>query len=160
MIAAATGKTKMLIHDTREIAFDAGALVSVLSQSPQLARSLRIPAIPPEQASFNPDTCNVRLDYGPHGQPVMVGHREMAALLIAYCLRARIRIPRNYKREVRIEATRAVLVFSDRVTPSPRILPEREAPPPHSVSWLDRPARRVEKRDPGGVSAPGSLVRA
>jgi hypothetical protein len=133
------------IRDRREITFDAAAITDVLACSPGAAVSLGLPQGRPTRVRFDPQAGQVALLYGGDaGREIVVQSGPLGALLISYCLRARIRIPRDPRRDVRIGRDAVVLgfiqIFAD--TPSPGT-PERPdaSDPPRALSWRDMPDR-------------------
>jgi hypothetical protein len=80
---------------------------------------------------------------------------QLGALLIAYCMRAGIKVPRRGSRAIRVEKHAAVLVFSmDHEVPSAKLARERTEELPRSISWMAKPQVSVlvsSKR-----SSPGS----
>jgi hypothetical protein len=135
------------IIDRREILFDADALMAVLACSGQMAGSIGLPSVAPKEIHFDPDEGQVTLIYGAgHAAPVESG--PLSALLIAYCLRAKIKVPRQVARSMRIEQRAVVLVFSATyLVPSENLTSERPEQPPRSMSWMEpRPINQRRQR--------------
>lgn len=129
--------------------FDAPALAVVIACSWQMAQTIGLPAMPPEGTRFEPQAGKITLLYGVHGQPVSVQHGPLSALLIAYCMRAGIRIPRKLERSLRVDRGSVALVFEENHSVPPiRLAPERPgvAEPSRSMSWLE-PAPRDRRHN-------------
>ena len=128
----------MTIIDRREILFDADALTAVLACSGQMAGSIGLPSAAPREIHFDPQEGQVTLIYGLAGHAVPVESAPLSALLIAYCLRAKIKVPRQVARGMRIEPRAVVLVFSATYpVPAENLTSERPEQPPRSMSWME-----------------------
>jgi hypothetical protein len=126
------------IIDRREILFDADALTAVLACSGQMAGSIGLPSVAPKTIHFDPEEGRVTLIYGLAGHAVPVESGPLGALLIAYCLRAKIKVPRQFARSMRIEPQAVVMVFSATyLVPSEHLTAERPEQPPRSMSWME-----------------------
>lgn len=124
----------MPIIDRREIAFDAAAMVAVVENSQRTAWPLGLPDSVLRDVRFDPKTGQVALLYDAWEQPIALHSGALGALLVSYCLRAGIRIPRNLKRSMRIDQDAVVLIFSTSYPVSPTAVAPREvrpAPPPN-----------------------------
>lgn len=123
----------MPIIDSRELRFDAAAFVIVLAHSRRMADAIGLPSILPGEVHFDPKAGSVQLDYaslaprpGGHGSRISLPIGPLGALLIAYCLRAKIRIPRDAERSIRVDRDAVVLVFGwTHTVPAPFLGPER-----------------------------------
>jgi hypothetical protein len=137
------------IIDRREIVFDAATLLAVLACSGQMVEAIGLPSAPPKSVHFDPKANNIVLLYGATGVSVPVESGPLGALLIAYCMRAGIKVPRHGSRAMRVEQHAIVLVFSTiHQVPSARLAPERTEEMPRSMSWMDarRPSAGVNSR--------------
>jgi hypothetical protein len=116
------------IHDRRELSFDAAAIVAIVACSPGMARAIGMPQGRPDGARFDPRSGEAIVVYGAGAKSVRCQPEPLGALLIGYCLRTGIRVPRRLERSVRITADAAVLVFNVKYqVPPPRIAPEGRA---------------------------------
>jgi hypothetical protein len=140
------------ISDCREIAFDAAATVAAVACSRRMMRAIGLPAAAPEDVRFDPAEAKVTLLYGinPEAFPdyaipfqaVIIQAGPLSALLISYCMRTGIRIPRHLGRSLRVDRDAVVLVFSQsHPVPPVSITPERtgEEDVGRSKSWLNMP---------------------
>jgi hypothetical protein len=101
----------MTITDMRVIEFDEKALIAVIAGSSRRAEGIGLPALRPSRIGFSPDDHRIRVEY--QTRPVIsVPAERFGALLVAYCVRARIPIPRGANKELRIEANSVSLVFN------------------------------------------------
>lgn len=129
----------MPVSDRREIRFDAAAMSAVLVCSPRMMQAAGLPRHGPKEARFEPSTGAVILTYGDRKQTMVLQTTALGALLIGYCMRAGIRIPRRLSRSVRVDRDAVVLVLSTHYPNlPPTLLPERteDANLPGSRSWL------------------------
>ena len=128
----------MTIIDRREILFDADALMAVLACSGQMAGRIGLPPVAPEAIHFDPKEGRISLVYGLSDYAVPIESTPLGAMLIAYCLRANIKIPRQVARSMRVEPHAVVLVFSaTHLVPSASLTPERPEQPPRPTSWME-----------------------
>ncbi len=126
----------MPISDRRELAFDAAAIAAIVASSQHAAQSLGLPRGPPRSVRFAPLSGQVALFYGANAEAVPIASGALGALLVAYCLRSRIRIPRLLDRSVRVDQEAAVLIFSTDYPIAPATAPEQ-------ATALSRPLARV-----------------
>jgi hypothetical protein len=98
----------MPIVDQRRIAFDVGALRDILDYLPQAARNVGLPGNDPTAIVIDGSTKAFRFAFGDH--VVTLGTEKLAALLIAYCIRAGISIPRQMQRSVNFSQETIMLV--------------------------------------------------
>jgi len=103
----------MLVVDRREIEFDADSLVYYLSILPREAERLGLPAMPPGAIRFDPAKGSVAAIYGKAEQArcVPIPAESLSAMLISYCMRTRIPLPRVADKIIRVAADRVVLSF-------------------------------------------------
>jgi hypothetical protein len=124
----------MAIIDERRIAFDCGALKEVLGVSRQAARKLGLPDSPLSKVVLNSMTGSATLHFA--GALVTVEREKLGALLISYCLRSGIRIPRAGQRSVCVEDTSVILIFQENYMTIP--VPKSALPDParpRSMGW-------------------------
>nr|WP_294525849.1 hypothetical protein [uncultured Rhodopila sp.] len=119
----------MPIVDQRRIAFDVGALRDILDYLPQAARSVGLPGNDPTAIVIDGSGKAVRFAFGDH--VVTLGAEKLAALLIAYCIRAGISIPRQMQRSVNFSQETIMLVFLTEylAAPFPTFSPKQSGPP-------------------------------
>lgn len=101
------------LSDRRELEFDADALVAVISTSSRAAQAFGLPGLQPTGVRFFPSDGRIDVMYGT-GQTqksVPLGAEPLGALLVSYCIRVRIPMPRNADKGIRIEADAAILAF-------------------------------------------------
>ena len=119
----------MPIMDQRRIAFDVGALKDILDYLPQAAKNVGLPGNAPTAIVVDASAKAVRFVFEDH--IVCLGAEKLAALLIAYCIRAGIRIPRQPQRSVSFNQETITLVFLTEYPAAP--LPTFQQP--KQVSW-------------------------
>jgi hypothetical protein len=102
-----------MLTDKRRIEFDADALVAAIASSPRAAESLGLPRSAPYGASFRPVEHEVEFLYGTEQAPraFRLKAEAVGAFLVSYCIRARMPVPRNADKAVRIEANAAILTL-------------------------------------------------
>ena len=103
----------MLVVDRREIEFDAEALNYYLSVSHSEAATLGLPASAAAEIHFDAKDGNVEFCYlRPGGAETFhIAAEQLGELLITYCLRTRIPLPRVADKIIRVEPNRIVLTF-------------------------------------------------
>jgi hypothetical protein len=103
----------MALTDRRELEFDAEALLLAVSVSSRAAQAFGLPALLPTGVRLYPHEGQVDFLYGaaPAGQAVRLAAEPLGAILVSYCIRARIPMPRNADKGIRIEADAVVLSF-------------------------------------------------
>lgn len=133
--------------DKREIQFNGDALVYCLSASPRAAEGFGLPPIPPAGVRFFPADRMIDALYGRNDTlwAARIPAESLGALLISYCIRARIPMPRVAEKRVRVEADRIILEFLTRFSrvPAPEN-PEsssRAAQAVKSLKWVEPPSQ-------------------
>jgi hypothetical protein len=143
------------IVDRRKIVFDAATIMAVLACSEQMGEAIGLPSGLPKSVHFDPAASKVVLLYSSTGVSVPLETGQLGALLIGYCMRAGIKVPRHGSRAIRVEKHAAVLVFSaDHEVPSARLARERTEELPRSMSWMAKP--RAAALVSSKRSSPGS----
>ena len=99
----------MAIVDQRQLTFDTVSIMQIIDFSPDAALSIGFPNNRPTKVVLNPSDHSVTFEFA--GTVVKIQSEILAALLISYCIRSRIKVPRNAQRSIRIEPTAAILVF-------------------------------------------------
>jgi hypothetical protein len=110
----------MGIIDRREIAFDARALLSVVAGCGERARAIGLPPLKPTGVGFDPNGNLITFSYG-RNPAVQVSADRLGALLVSYCIRARIPLPRLPDKEVRVTADAVVIVIRTQYSGTPSI---------------------------------------
>jgi hypothetical protein len=110
-----------MLTDRRRIEFDADALVAAIAASPRAAESLGLPRPAPYGACFYPEEREVEFLYGTLRAPraIRLKAEVVGAFLVSYCVRARLPMPRNADKAVRIEANSVVLTLRTQI---PRVM--------------------------------------
>lgn len=123
----------MAIIDRREIEFDRESVRHVLEWAPQAAQAFGLPPLTPDAVRCKPTDGVIEVTFGKAtATRVFVLRAEaLGAILIAYCNRAGMPIPRQADKAVRIEREHVVVEFTLRMA----IAPAPEAP--------ERPITRV-----------------
>ena len=111
----------MAVMDRREIEFDAAALLHVVASSLRSAQSFGLPGLQPTSIRFYPGEGHIDVIYGSGQtqQAVRLAAEPLGALLVSYCIRARIPMPRKADKGIRIGAGVAVLAFTTRYAELP-----------------------------------------
>jgi hypothetical protein len=107
------------IVDRRELEFDSRALVSILGTSPDRAQAIGLPPQKPTGVEFDPRGGRVVFSYDERTVQVSAGH--LGALLVSYCIRARIPLPRLPAKEISITASAVVIVFQTLFLDAPAV---------------------------------------
>jgi hypothetical protein len=119
----------MSISDRREIAFNTVAMTAVVTCSQKAMQTIGLGDGIPTGVRFDPEAGKVIVLYAAEqSAPIRPG--ALGALLISYCLRAGIRVPRHGGRSIRVDRDAVVLVFTVDYPLSPSVLaPERVRSP-------------------------------
>jgi hypothetical protein len=109
------------IIDRREIDFDLQAVRLALEWSPRSAQAFGLPPLTPQVIRCHPTDGTIEVTYGELTSMRVFALRAEAlgAILIAYCNRAGMPVPRNADKAVRIEHEHVVIVFTLRVANAP-----------------------------------------
>jgi hypothetical protein len=101
------------LTDRRELEFDAEALVAVIGISLRAAQTFGLPGIPPTGVRFSPPDGRLDVLYGTGEtqKAVPIAAEPLGALLVSYCIRVRIPMPKKADKGVRIEANAVILAF-------------------------------------------------
>ena len=101
------------IIERRELRFSPAALQAMIGWSLGAGSSQRLPPSPPDGIRLVPGESRIDLAYGqgPGARLIPLPVEQLATLLIAYCIRALIPLPRVARKEVRIGARYVALVF-------------------------------------------------
>src|SRR5215472_8567572 len=109
------------IIDRREIDFDLQAVRLALEWSPRSAQAFGLPPLTPQAIRCRPADGTIEVTYGELTSTRVFALRAEAlgALLIAYCNRAGMPVPRIADKGVRIEREHVIVVFTLRVSKAP-----------------------------------------
>jgi hypothetical protein len=101
------------IIERRELRFSAGALRRIIGGLLDTAPSRGLPSAPPVAVTLLPAENRVDVVYGQAeaARPIPLQADALGALLIAYCIRARIPLRRVARKEVRVGALYVALTF-------------------------------------------------
>ena len=126
----------MRIIDRREIEFDAKSVVRAIAVSSKAAQGFGLPGMAPAGVRFHPKEGKIDVLYGSSQalRAVSIPAEALGALLVSYCIRARIPMPRKSDKGVRVESNSIILAF--RTTYD-------EAPTPAIAESAMRPAESV-----------------
>ena len=111
----------MAITDRREIEFDQQAVKQVLTCSPRSAQAFGLPPLTPQSVRCRPADGTIEVAYGELVSTRVFALRAEAlgAILIAYCNRAGMPMPRAADKAVRIEREHVVVVLTLRLATLP-----------------------------------------
>ena len=116
----------MPIIDERRVSFDLGALKDVIMLSQFAAMSIGLPNNLPSGIGLDASAYTVNFDFA--GNLIMVTADKVGALLISYCIRSGIRVPRQTKRTVIVEERAITLVFREDYLMTPAAKPDQPQP--------------------------------
>ena len=108
----------MGIIDRRELEFDARALVSVVAGSGDRAQAIGLPPLKPSAVAFDAQGNRITFRYADH-DAVEVTAAHLGALLMSYCIRAHIPLPRLPDKQVRVTPDAVVIVFRTNYSDAP-----------------------------------------
>jgi hypothetical protein len=116
----------MALGERREIDFDMHAVRSVLEWSPRAAQAFGLPPLTPSAVRGNPAENAIEVIYGdlPAQRVFMLRVEALGAILISYCNRARIPMPRQAEKRLRVERDRVTVVLTRKTELTAPGLPE------------------------------------
>ena len=116
----------MAIAERREIDFDMQSVRSVLEWSPRAAQAFGLPPLTPAAVRGNPAENAIEVIYGdPSSQRVfMLRVEALGAILISYCNRARIPMPRLAEKRLRVDRDQVTVVLTRQAALTAPALPE------------------------------------
>lgn len=111
----------MAIIDRREIEFDQQAVRLALEWSPRAAQAFGLPPLTPHTVRCRPADGGIEVTYGEltSMRVFMLRAEALGAILISYCNRAGMPMPRKADKAVRIEREHVVVVFTLRMRAAP-----------------------------------------
>jgi hypothetical protein len=146
-VGSQKGAWSVAIIDRREIEFDLEAVKRALEWSPRAAQAFGLPPLTPNSVRCNSADGHVEVVYGVLNAVRVFALRAEAlgAILISYCNRAGMPIPRSAEKGVRLEREHVVVIFALNVdgAPQPEAPESMIARAPEAVrawSWIE-PAR-------------------
>ena len=106
----------MAITDRREIEFDLQTVRLVLEWSPRAAQAFGLPPLTPTAVHGNPAEGVIEVTYGEltSTRVFMLRAEALGAILISYCNRVGMPMPRKADKSVRIERDHVVVLLSYR----------------------------------------------
>jgi hypothetical protein len=112
----------MAIIDRREIEFDREAVRLVLESSPKACQSFGPPSRLPDRVRCRPTEGLVEVSYGKltETRVFMLRAEALGAILISYCNRTGMPMPRAADKAVRIEREHVVMVLTLRMHHAPK----------------------------------------
>jgi hypothetical protein len=112
----------MKIVDRREIEFNAMSVAKAIAVSPKAAQGFGLPGMPPTGVRFYPKDARIDVLYGTKDAPraVSIPAVTLGALLVSYCIRVRIPMPRKSDKGIRIESHSVILAFRTRYEEAPQ----------------------------------------
>jgi len=116
----------MAIAERREIEFDMQALRTVLEWSPRAAQAFGLPPLTPAAVRGNPAENAVEVAYGesPSERVFMLRVEALGAILISYCYRAKIPMPRLADKRLRVERDQVTVVLTRQTELAAPVSPE------------------------------------
>jgi hypothetical protein len=116
----------MVIAEKREIDFDMQAVRTVLEWSPRAAQAFGLPPLTPAAVRSKPAENAVEVVYGelPSQRVFMLRIEALGAILISYCNRAKIPMPRQAEKRLRIERDQVTVVLTRKTDLTVPALPE------------------------------------
>jgi hypothetical protein len=120
------------ISDRREIEFDLEAVRRAIEWSPRSAQAFGLPPQTPQGTRCNPGESSIEVTYVDltSTRVFMLRADALGAILISYCHRAGMPIPRTADKAVRIEPERVLVVFTSHLP--------NEKPPQRLESTIGR----------------------
>jgi hypothetical protein len=111
----------MKIMDRREIEFDPPSVLKAIATSPKAARGFGLPNARPTAVWFHPNDGKVDVHYGVTSvaRAISITAEALGVILISYCIRTRIPMPKNAAKGIRIESNSAILEFMVRFDEAP-----------------------------------------
>ena len=98
------------IIDKREISFDSRSLISVVKASLGRTAVIDLPATEPRGVFFDATNQRVVFSYSNEAHDVGVAGERLGVLLVSYCIRARIPLPRYSEKIARVEESRIIII--------------------------------------------------
>lgn len=103
-----------MMSDQRQIRFSPAALIAAIGMSPSAAAALGLPPLKPHAVRLLADSNRIEVLFHTSGgfRSVALELLPVAALLLSFCFRAKIPLPRKARKAARIDGEMLVLDFS------------------------------------------------
>jgi hypothetical protein len=108
------------ITDRREIEFDAQALISIIAESLPRAHSIGLPSQRPTSIDFDPEGQRIVCRYDTIEAAELTADR-LGALLVSYCIRSKLMLPRLPQKTVSVMAGAVAIEFSTHYADIPTV---------------------------------------
>jgi hypothetical protein len=113
------------IREVRQLTFHEEGILSAITCSLRSAAAFGLPPIPPQWVRLIPSEGKASVIYGsgPAAKSVMIDAKLLGALLVSFCIRSRIPMPKGVAKEVRVEQQCVTLAFTieHSYTPPPQV---------------------------------------
>lgn len=120
MLSEPTEGPTISITDRREIEFDAHALISIIAESLPRAHSIGLPPQRPTSVDFDPEGQRIICRYDTI-EPAALTADRLGALLVSYCIRSKILLPRLPQKTVSVMAGAVAIEFSTHYADVPTV---------------------------------------
>jgi hypothetical protein len=102
------------IREHRELNFYEEGILSAITCSLRSAAAFGLPPMPPQRVKLLPSEGKVSVIYGSGAtaKSVMLDAKPLGALLVSFCIRSKIPMPKHVPKEVRVELEYVVLAFA------------------------------------------------
>ena len=102
------------IRERRELTFYEEGILSAITASLRSASAFGLPPVPPQWVRLLPAEGKVCAIYGSGAtaKSVMIDAKPLGALLVSFCIRSKIPMPKAVAKEVRVESQCVVLAFT------------------------------------------------
>jgi hypothetical protein len=109
------------IRERRELTFYEEGILSAITCSLRSAAAFGLPPVPPQWVRLIPAEGKVCAIYGSGAtaKSVMIDAKPLGALLVSFCIRSKIPMPKDAAKEVRVESQCVVLAFTIEHTYAP-----------------------------------------
>lgn len=134
----------MAIVERRDIEFDAEAVLRAVTCGSRAAQTFGLPPLRATCVHFLPAQGQVEVVYGTGGaaRAFPLRAEALGALLVSYCIRVRVPMPRRAEKGIRVEGASVVLTFRTQFdqAPEPQLPEGTITRTPEAVktwSWVD-----------------------
>jgi hypothetical protein len=128
------------IRERRELTFYEEGILSAITASLRSASAFGLPPVPPQWVQLIPAEGKVCAIYGSGAtaKSVMIDAKPLGALLVSFCIRSKIPMPKAVPKEVRVESQCVVLAFTieHAYAPPPQIDEPPGIPNSEVRSWV------------------------
>jgi hypothetical protein len=113
------------IREHRQLTFYEEGILSAITCSLRSAAAFGLPPIPPQWIRLIPSEGKVSIIYGSGtaAKSVMLDAKLLGALLVSFCIRSKIPMPKDVAKEVRVESQCVIIEFTieHTYTPPPQV---------------------------------------